>query len=231
MAVLKGMIRSSELQVPVCRQILTGWPADRTPHSDSTILSSLHLPTDIVLQLAAIEGNGDDEESINGLTRSYMLVITDATHGNRVHHVNFHGDKTYLGVKVDVSDLTDIPVRHQVWTGWPDDITDDTVIGLSGINYPTHKLTVRSTKETNNRPPPNEFSAGPSVQVVSDDDGDSTADEYEDASDVVMEDMFMAEDIPSRPQPLMPDGVEDEAVASIHFAEGKTKNIPNCFAN
>lgn len=82
---------------------------------------------------------------------------------------------------------------------------------MSGISYPTHNLTVRA-KEL---PRPSEEStrsttptAGTSHQGMSSSeiaelisDDDSTGDEYEDASDAVMEDMFMTE-TSSRPQPL-----------------------------
>lgn len=78
------------------------------------------------------------------------------------------------------------------------------MIGLSGINYPAHDLTVR-VKEIN-RPPEEPLAASATagtsrhdshsniVELLSDDD--NTGDEYEDASDIVMEDVF------TRPQPL-----------------------------
>ncbi len=58
------------------------------------------------------------------MTRTYRLNILDTTH-SQTHTVNFPGTKTLLEVKLDVSDLTNIPVRNQLWTGWPPNLTDD----------------------------------------------------------------------------------------------------------
>jgi len=33
-------------------------------------------------------------------------------------------------VKADVFAVTDVPVRHQQWTGWPNAATDETVSSL-----------------------------------------------------------------------------------------------------
>lgn len=64
-----------------------------------------------------------------------------------------------------------------------------------------HNLTVSElVKEVNRLPEEIPVSGGSNSEPVSDDG--STADEYEDASDVVMEDMFLRELTPSRPQPL-----------------------------
>lgn len=52
------MIFSSELKVPVCRQVLSGWGPGQNPR-DSVILQALHLPTEVVLQLSVV---GDDSE-------------------------------------------------------------------------------------------------------------------------------------------------------------------------
>ena len=62
-----------------------------------------------------------------------MLNITDVTH-NRVHRVNFPGDKTYQSVKIDISDLTEIPARLQSWTGWPSEMTDDVIHFTISLN-------------------------------------------------------------------------------------------------
>ena len=58
------------------------------------------------------------------MTQTYRLNILDVTH-NQTHTINFPGIKTLLEVKLDVSDLTNIPVRYQLWTGWPPNTTDD----------------------------------------------------------------------------------------------------------
>lgn len=74
------------------------------------------------------------------------------------------------------------------------------ILGASGISL-THNLTVSEMVKEVNRPPEGIPTSGGSHSEPVSDDG-STADEYEDASDVVMEDMFLRELTPSRPQPL-----------------------------
>ena len=74
------------------------------------------------------------------------------------------------------------------------------ILGASGINL-VHDLVVKElVKEVNQPPEVVPIPGGSNSEPVSDDG--STADEYEDASDVVMEDMFLRELTPSRPQPL-----------------------------
>ena len=74
------------------------------------------------------------------------------------------------------------------------------ILGASGINL-VHDLVVKElVKEVNQPPEVVPIPGGSNSEPVSDDE--STADEYEDASDVVMEDMFLRELTPSRPQPL-----------------------------
>lgn len=77
------------------------------------------------------------------------------------------------------------------------------ILGASGIDL-VHDLTVKELVREVNRPPEVVPIAGGSNSEPVSDDG-STADEYEDASDVVMEDMFLRELTPSRPQPLSKD--------------------------
>jgi hypothetical protein len=77
------------------------------------------------------------------------------------------------------------------------------ILGASGISL-VHDLTVKELVKEVNRPPEVVPIPGGSNSEPLSDDG-STADEYEDASDVVMEDMFLRELTPSRPQPLSKD--------------------------
>lgn len=74
------------------------------------------------------------------------------------------------------------------------------ILGASGISL-VHDLTVSELVKEVNRPPEEVLASGSNNSEPVSDDG-STADEYEDASDVVMEDMFLRELTPSRPQPL-----------------------------
>lgn len=68
------------------------------------------------------------------MTQTYSLIIFDATH-KQSHTVNFPGTKTLLEVKLDVSDLTNIPVRYQLWNGWPPSATDDVCILFTSSKF------------------------------------------------------------------------------------------------
>lgn len=114
----------SELGIPVCKQDL-----------------SLNLPKENTLYLS-VNTDGRDaatEESVSRMTQAYRLSIFDITH-DQTYTINFLGTKTLLEVKRDVSDLTSIPVRNQSWSGWLPLLTDDLILGASGINL-VHELT------------------------------------------------------------------------------------------
>lgn len=77
------------------------------------------------------------------LTQSYTLNVHDESHQKK-YSLKFLGSKTVLEVKTDVYTLTDIPVRHQVWTGWPSQLKSDrTSLACSGIRYPVHEFTIK----------------------------------------------------------------------------------------
>ena len=67
------------------------------------------------------------------------------------------------------------------------------------MNCPIHNLTVNELIKEMNRPV--EETAPQAAEEQISDDG-SALDEFEDASDTVMEDMFFNDPAPSRPQPL-----------------------------
>jgi hypothetical protein len=84
------------------------------------------------------------------LTQSYTLNVHDESHQKK-YSLKFLGSKTVLEVKTDVYTLTDIPVRHQVWTGWPSQLKSDrTTLACSGIKYPAHEFTVKRAPFTAN---------------------------------------------------------------------------------
>ena len=77
------------------------------------------------------------------LTQSYTLNIHDESQ-QKDYNLKFLGSKTVLEVKTDVYTLTDIPVRHQIWNGWPSQLKNDrTTLACSGIRHPVHELTVK----------------------------------------------------------------------------------------
>lgn len=77
---------------------------------------------------------------------TYTLRIKDDTH-NKVHSLNFVGTKSILDIKSAVYSITNIPVRHQVWSGWPESLKEDsTLLGYSGIDSPVHYLYLKSSE-------------------------------------------------------------------------------------
>ncbi|CAB1324405.1 unnamed protein product, partial [Coregonus sp. 'balchen'] len=125
-------------------------------------------------------------------------------------------------VKRNVSDLTNIPVRHQQWEGWPAAASDDSMtLAASGISYPCHHLSVcRRSSPANNQEPTEECA---DVHMVSDSEGD----DFEDASEFGVDEseMFgMGSSTGCRKAPLMPENSENESDALLHFtAEFSTR--------
>ncbi|GJQ73488.1 putative FAS-associated factor [Trypoxylus dichotomus] len=160
-----------ELKIPPCQQILSGWA--RMVQYENTPIKHLSLPSENALYLAVKPKDGAvsaDEDS----------EITERL----------------KEVKADAFTYTDIPIRYQIWTGWPP-IDDSTILALSGINYPEHHLTLQR------------------IQI------DSDEEEYEDASESfnVDDDCFIDNVTPKRIEPLIPEHIDDEIVGSISFSE------------
>ncbi|XP_054278521.1 FAS-associated factor 1 [Macrosteles quadrilineatus] len=208
---LKTMI-FSKLGVPVCHQTLTGW--EHNPTSDYATLSLIKLPRENILFLTNLDSdnNGMDFESEENLTKTFTLNVFDEMK-SKDYSLKYPGTKTIEEVKADIYSLTDIPVRHQVWTGWPSTLKDDTTtLAAAGLQLPNHSLSVKKN-------PAKEYKR----IVVDLADSDSSVEEFEDASCSASwtgEDEMFVEDIGSRKvQPLIPDNVEDETAGCIHFTD------------
>lgn len=81
------------------------------------------------------------------LTRTFTLNVFDQTRC-KDYSLKFPGTKTIGEVKADVFSLTDIPVRHQVWTGWPSAVKDDSLtLAMAGLTSPIHSLSVRKSEK------------------------------------------------------------------------------------
>ncbi|XP_041984651.1 FAS-associated factor 1 [Aricia agestis] len=225
---MSGMATVSDLKkrlemvcgVPVCRQQISGMGGSRA--TASAPLSSLGLPRDAVLRLKAADTVMADDEVAERLTTTYTLRVR---HEERDYTLKFPGTKTVREVKGDLFTLTDIPVRHQVWTGWPSvQGLDDTVLAMVGLEQPQHELTVRRA--------PAKQKEYKRIVVESSDSENSSVEEVEDADFPVEEDIFV--DVPAeRLQPLMSENVEDEALGCIEFAQRFKQrygpNTPNFF--
>ncbi|XP_013187672.2 FAS-associated factor 1 [Amyelois transitella] len=199
--------------IPVCRQQLSGLGGSRA--TASAQLASLGLRHNAVLRLKAADHLMVDDEVAERLTTTYVLHVK---HDDKEYTLKYPGTKTVQEVKNDIYSLTDIPARHQQWTGWPP-VTglDDTVLAMVGLDLPQHELTVES------------------IIVESSDSDNSSVEEIEDSHDVFTgdDDMFVDLVRTDRLQPLMSEHVEDEALGCIEFAARFRSrygpNTPNFF--
>ncbi|KAK7889774.1 hypothetical protein WMY93_025334 [Mugilogobius chulae] len=209
-------ILESELGVPVSKMQLKGWKSGDV--SDSTVLRSLHLPknnslyvlTPDIAPTASTSTNSALQDSLN---QNFLLVISHRE-AQRDYSLNFPGSRTIQEVKRNISDLTNIPVRHQQWEGWPASASDDSMtLAVSGISYPCHHLSVCRRSSPANPQEPSEECAD--VHMISDSEGD----DFEDASEFGVDDseMFGMATSSSRKSPMMPENSENEADALLHF--------------
>ncbi|KAJ8357707.1 hypothetical protein SKAU_G00205010 [Synaphobranchus kaupii] len=188
-------ILQTELQVPVSKMQLKGWKTGDV--SDTT-----------VLRTSGSQNSGLQE----ALHRSFLLVISHRE-AQRDYSLNFPEGRTIQEVKRNVSDLTNIPVRHQQWDGWPASATDDSVtLAASGISYPCHHLSVccRPTSADSQETP--EECAD--VHMLT----DSEAEDFEDVCEFGDEaDMFVSPTSGSRRCPMMPDNAKNKGDSLLHF--------------
>ncbi|XP_029542065.1 FAS-associated factor 1-like isoform X1 [Oncorhynchus nerka] len=231
-------ILETELQVPVSKMQLKGWKSGDL--SDSIVLQSLHLPknnslyvlTPEITPTASTSQNSVLQESLN---QNFLLVISHRE-AQRDYNLNFPGSRTIQEVKRNVSDLINIPVRHQQWEGWPASASDSMTLAASGISYPCHHLGVcRRSSPANARVPTEEvnntevnvFIQCADVHMVSDSEGD----DFEDASEFGVDEseMFgMGTSTGCRKAPLMPENTENEVDALLHFTAEFTTRYGEC---
>ena len=57
-----------------------------------------------------------------------------------MHAINLPGIRTIFEVKLEVFDLTNIPVGYQIWTGWPPNTTDDVSLPIK-FDFAVNDLT------------------------------------------------------------------------------------------
>ncbi|XP_067002925.1 FAS-associated factor 1 [Anabrus simplex] len=214
----------AQVGIAPCQQKLQGWR--QCPKSDSTTLASLNLPKENILFLLVPDfedGHLSTEESkiAERLSQTYTLNVRDETN-KKTYSLKFLGSKTVLEVKTDVYTLTDIPVRHQIWGGWPQLDSDKTTLACSGINHPVHELSVR-------RVPSSLHKENKKVIVDLIDSDNSSVEEFEDASETfTVEDDIFVDVETKKMQPLIPDNVEDETAGCIHFADQFTNRYGEC---
>ncbi|XP_046941841.1 FAS-associated factor 1 isoform X1 [Lynx rufus] len=221
-------ILENELQIPVSKMLLKGWKTGDV--EDSTVLKSLHLPKNNSLYVltpdlpppSSSSHAGALQESLN---QNFMLIITHRE-VQREYNLNFSGSSTIQEVKRNVYDLTSIPVRHQLWEGWPASATDDSMcLAESGLSYPCHRLTVgRRSSPAQTREQSEEQSTD--VHMVSDSDGD----DFEDASEFGVDDgeVFGMASSALRKSPMMPENAENEGDALLQFTAEFSSRYGDC---
>nr|XP_023019734.1 FAS-associated factor 1 [Leptinotarsa decemlineata] len=208
------ILLQQEIKVPPCRQLLSSWA--RIARYENMPLYKLMLPIENSLHVTVKENEGGFQaEEENLVTEKLSSTFTlNVKFENTTYNLKYQGTKTILEVKGDVYTLTNVHVRNQLWSGWPPNIDDHTMLALSGINYPEHDLTVCRLTTTNHT---REKRSVPIVQIDSDDD------EFEDASEsfTVDDEYFVDNDVSpaKRTEPLIPDNIEDEIIGSITFSE------------
>ncbi|XP_063795634.1 FAS-associated factor 1 isoform X2 [Pseudophryne corroboree] len=221
-------ILETELQVPASKMQLKGWKSGDV--EDSTVLRSLHLPKNNSLYVLTPEipipsmssQSGSQQESLN---QNYMLIITHRE-VQKEYNLQFSGSCTIQEVKRNVYDLTSIPVRHQLWEGWPASAQNDTMtLASSGLNFPCHRLTVaRRTSPVQTREQSEECT---DIHMISDSDGD----DFEDATEFGVDDgeiFGMASSSALRKSPMMPENADNEADALLQFTAEFSSRYGEC---
>ncbi|XP_005179507.1 FAS-associated factor 1 isoform X2 [Musca domestica] len=210
--------------VPICRQALRGWPPAKLHDAQipTTKLSTLGLSAenDLILIDFTEEGYMDfeNDEVSSRLEKKFVLTIVQQPSGVR-HELSFSGRTTVQEVKTNVYYVTDIPVRHQEWTGWPHGCDNDTTLAQSGIQL-SHNFILHNAADKLRNNANNSSSTTRSSNAVGL-DTDSSADEFEDASDFNASEEFFTDPLPLQPttRHLIPNNTDSEITGSLKFIE------------
>ncbi|XP_026125019.1 FAS-associated factor 1-like isoform X4 [Carassius auratus] len=220
-------ILETELQVPVSKMQLKGWKSGDV--SDSTVLRSLHLPKNNSLYVLtpdiAPSASTSQSSAQQGLSNQNYLLIISHREAQRDYSLNFPASKTIQEVKRNISDLTNIPVRHQQWDGWPASASDDSMtLASSGISYPCHHLTV--SRRSSPALTVEQTDECTDVHMVSDSEGD----DFEDAPEFGVDEseVFGMGTSSFQKTPMMPENSENEGDALLHFTAEFSRRYGDC---
>ncbi|XP_059359937.1 FAS-associated factor 1 isoform X2 [Carassius carassius] len=220
-------ILETELQVPVSKMQLKGWKSGDV--SDSTVLRSLHLPKNNSLYVLtpdiAPSASTSQSSAQQGLSNQNYLLIISHREAQRDYSLNFPASKTIQEVKRNISDLTNIPVRHQQWDGWPASASDDSMtLASSGISYPCHHLTV--SRRSSPALTVEQTDECTDVHMVSDSEGD----DFEDAPEFGVDEseVFGMGSSSFQKTPMMPENSENEGDALLHFTAEFSRRYGDC---
>lgn len=140
--------------MPVCRQQIKGWPTatHKEAQIESTVLNTLKIAKEINVFLTDLTPMSLSDPDVvivsaDPLT-TYQLRIR-YTNENRDVTINFDPSKTILDIKNDCFALFKVPVRHQIWTGWPEQSSNTTKLSETGFNG-VHSLQLTRMDVENN---------------------------------------------------------------------------------
>ncbi|XP_037948410.1 FAS-associated factor 1 [Teleopsis dalmanni] len=214
--------------VPTCRQALRGWPPAKLQDAQkpTTQIRNLDLSTENELILIDMTEEGfmdfENDEVTRRLEKTFVLTIVEQP-GGQPFKLNFSGRTTVHEVKTSVYYVTEIPVRLQEWTGWPIGCDNNSTLAQSGIGL-NHNFILSSSESI-----PSLSSAVPiraSANAIAI-DTDSSADEFEDASDFNTCEEFFTDSLPSLvpTRHLISNNTDDETTGSIEFVENYVKRF------
>ncbi|KAB7502638.1 FAS-associated factor 1 [Armadillidium nasatum] len=204
------------LGIPPCHQVLEGFAGNVLP---STVITRDLLPGNLSLTLTTSpEVSGfirrkskmeEEEEDEN-----YELQIR-VEENDKSFDLRFPPSKIVKDIKSDLYDLSGIPVRHQLWIGWPSQTTDSSTLRSLGLPK-VNKFILRH--QVQERTPKLQHKVLKITEDASEDN--SSADEFEDASELLPEeDYLVMDDVPTSQssKSLIPPDIEGEENAAQHF--------------
>ncbi|XP_060658983.1 FAS-associated factor 1 isoform X1 [Drosophila nasuta] len=206
--------------VPQCRQALRGWPPSRASEAQlsETQLCNLGLAPENELILVDLTDDGfmdtEQDESTQRLDKIFKLHIVVEPEGRRTT-LSIEGKTTIEELKTKVYYITNTPVRHQEWSGWPSGCDNETTLAQSGIEQ-NHEFVVRNIADRVQ----NNSNALNSSDVVNL-DSESSADEFEDATDFNNSEYIFTDSPPVQPlnRHLISNNTNDETSGSAQFVE------------
>ncbi|KAK3580967.1 hypothetical protein CHS0354_006994 [Potamilus streckersoni] len=229
-------ILAAELAIPVGKQELRGWTNRKV--YDNKILRELHLPKENTLFLLTPEISQptvskplpsssalSSEDDSSSKMFCLNVIFKEGNGVDKQYTLNFEGSDTVRQVKESVADVTDVPVRHQIWTGWPDAAkkNDSMKLAVCSLSQPYHTLELSKA---------NVFSKKKTAKPTDAMDLENSEDELVSESYSVDDesDLFLSEDalIRKKLQPLMPESVNDEMEALEHFTREFRERYGEC---
>ncbi|KAH8327222.1 hypothetical protein KR074_007524 [Drosophila pseudoananassae] len=205
-------------RVPVCRQAIQGWPPSKASEAQqpSSRLGNLDLAQENDLSLVDLTDDGymdtEQDEVTQRADKTFSIHIQFESESPL--ELSLPGNTTMLQVKMHVDDIKSIPVRHQEWTGWPRGCDNDTTLARSGIDL-THSFGVRNLAPAIAAHSNSNQQQNNSYDVVNV-DSESSADEFEDATDFNFTDSPPAQPLNIH---LIPNNTDDEMSGSAQFVD------------